>query len=177
MIAVAIRTAGDPLATVPAVRSAVAGIDPQPISAVATMTAHLDKEYGRARFLALLTMVFAIAAGVLTVVGLYGVTSHAVSQRTREFGVRSALGASPGQLVREVMKTSLVPVGVGLCAGMFLAVWAGRLVNTLLFDTAPADPLAFGLAITLLAGTATVASLIPARRAASVDPVSILRGE
>lgn len=178
MIAIALRTTGDPLAVVPAVRAAVADVDPlQPISAVSTMSSHLDKAYGRARFLSLLTILFAAAAGLLTIVGLYGVTSHAVTQRTREFGVRSALGASPWQLVRDVLRSSLVPVWIGLVFGLGLAIWTSRLVGALLFETAPAEPLAYVGSAGLLAGTALIASLIPARRAASIDPVRALRNE
>lgn len=178
MIAVAVRTAGDPMAFVPAVRTAVAAVDPlQPIGVVSTMSNHLDKAYGRARFLSLLTMLFAAAAGVLTIVGLYGVTSHAVTQRAREFGVRSALGASPWQLVHDVLRSSLLPVWVGLACGLGLAIWTGRLVSGLLFETTPADPLAYVASVGVLVGTAVIASLIPARRAATIDPVRALRDD
>jgi predicted permease len=176
MMAVAVRTTGDPMALVPAIRESVAQIDSmQPISGISTMRAHLDKAYGRARFLSSLTMLFAVVAGVLTVVGLYGVTSFAVAQRTREFGVRVALGASPVRLIREVLGASLKPVWFGIAAGLTLAVWTARLAQSLLFGTSPFDVATYVGAAVVIAATAAAASLLPARRAASTDPVEALR--
>lgn len=176
MMAVAVRTTGDPMALVPAIRAAAADVDPdQPISGVSTMEAHLQRAYGRARFLATLTMLFGVVTCLLTVVGVYAVTSFAVAQRTREFGVRAALGATPGRLGREVLAGSLLPVSWGAIAGIGLAMWTGRLIDALLFATAPLDPVAYATAIGVLAVTAGLASLVPARRAAGLDPVQALR--
>ena len=176
MMAVAVRTTGDPMSLVPAIRAAAAEIDStQPISGVNTMDAHLARAYGRARFLTTLTMLFGVVTCLLTVVGVYAVTSFAVTQRTKEFGVRAALGASPGRLGREVLKTSLMPVWFGAAAGVGLAMWTGRLIGTLLFGTAPMDPLAYIGATAVLIVTAALASFVPARRAAVLDPVKALR--
>jgi putative ABC transport system permease protein len=176
MMAVAVRTTGDPLALVPAIRAAAGEVDPtQPISGVNTMEAHLTKAYGRARFLTTLTMLFGVVTCLLTVVGVYAVTSFAVAQRTKEFGVRAALGASPARLGREVLSTSLMPVWLGAATGVGLAMWTGRLIGTLLFGTAPMDPVAYVGATTILIVTAALASFVPARRAAALDPVKALR--
>ncbi len=176
MMAVAVRTDGDPMALVSAIRAEAAKVDPaQPISGISTMEAHLEHTYGRARFLATLTLLFGAVTGLLTIVGVYGVTSFAVAQRTKEFGVRASLGASPVRLGREVLTNSLAPVWLGAAVGTVLAMWIGRLVGALLFDTAPLDPLAYLAAIGVLVVTAGLASLVPARRAAALDPVKALR--
>ena len=176
MMAVAVRTTGDPLSFAPAIRAAAAEVDPtQPISGVNTMEAHLTRAYGRARFLTTLTMLFGVVTCLLTVVGVYAVTSFAVAQRTKEFGVRAALGASPGRLGREVLTRSLMPVWFGVAAGVGLAMWTGRLIGAMLFGTAPLDPVAYVGATALLILTAALASFVPARRAAVLDPVKALR--
>ncbi len=176
MMAVAVRTAGDPMALVPAIRAEVFRIDAsQPISGVSTMAAHLDQTYGRARFLATLTLLFGAAMCLLAVIGVYGVTSVAVAQRTREFGVRTALGASPSRLGCDVLLTSLIPVGWGAFIGIGGAASASHLIGTLLFGTPPIEPMVYGAAATVLAVVTLVASLGPARRAATIDPVTALR--
>lgn len=176
MMAVAVRTTGDPLALVSAIRAEAAKVDSaQPISGVSTMAAHLDHAYGRARFLAMLTLLFGGVTCLLTIVGVYGVTSFAVAQRTREFGVRASLGASPARLGREVLTTSLLPVWVGAAAGLALAMWCGRLIASLLFATTPLNLTAYVAATAVIVLTAGLASLVPARRAAVLDPVKALR--
>jgi predicted permease len=176
MMAVAVRTTGDPMSLVPAIRAAAAEVDStQPISGVNTMDAHLTRQYGRARFLTTLTMLFGAVTCLLTVVGVYAVTSFAVAQRTKEFGVRAALGASPTRLGREVLTSSLAPVWLGAVAGVGLAMWAGQLISALLFGTAPMDPVAYVAATGLLIVIAGLASVVPARRAAALDPVKALR--
>lgn len=177
MMAVAVRTANDPLAIVPAVTQAVAEVDDrQPVSGIGTMLDHLDRAYGRARFLSQLSLVFGVVTMLLTIIGVYGVTSFAVTARTREWGVRAALGASPGHLGRTVLLGSLVPVCGGAFAGAALAWWASQWARSLLFATAPTDPAAYVAAAIVLFLTTTAAALAPARRAAAVDPVTALRG-
>jgi putative ABC transport system permease protein len=176
MMAVAVRTSGDPLALVPAIRAEAARVDPtQPISGVNTMDAYLDRAYSRSRFLARLTIVFGGLALLLAVMGVYGVTSFAVAQRTKEFGVRTALGASRARLMRDVVIKNLAAAAAGSVAGASLAMWGSRLIATMLFGTEPLNPSAYVLAIAVLLTTALSATLIPARRAATIDPVKALR--
>jgi len=176
MMAVAVRTAGDPMSLVSAIRAAAMEVDPtQPISGVATMDAHLKRSYGRAAFLSELTMLFGALALILAMIGVYGVTSFAVTQRTREFGVRAALGATPSQLVRTVMGESLAPVVVGVMAGLACAAASAQLIRTLLFGTATLEMTAYLTSAATLFATAVLASAVPARRAAQVDPVRALR--
>jgi putative ABC transport system permease protein len=175
-MAIALRTAGPPASFVDRVRAAIAEIDSsQPISGVSTMEAHLERAYGRARFLASLTLLFGTLALVLAVMGVYGVTSFSVTQRSREFSVRMALGASPSQLVRDVLTDSLRPVLIGAAVGLASAVAASSAARALLFGTPPTEVSAYLLAVAVLVATAAVGSLIPARRAARVDPVRALR--
>jgi putative ABC transport system permease protein len=176
MMAIAVRTAGDPIAVVPAIRAAAAEIDPtQPISGVSTMSTHLDHAYGRARFLARLTVVFGALSLLLAVMGVYGVTSFAVAQRTKEFGVRVALGATRARLMRDVLIRNLAAAAAGCAIGAGLAMWGSRLIAAMLFGTAPLEPAAYAVAVLLLMVTALCATAIPARRAATIDPVRALR--
>lgn len=176
MMAVAVRTTGDPLSLLSDARAAVAAVDvTQPISGVSTMAQHLDNTFGRARFLSQLTLAFGLSACVLTVIGIFGVTSYTVSQRTREFGVRSALGATPAAVLRTVLRQSLTPAIAGLSAGLLLAIWLGSLAGSLLYETSWSDPAPYVAATLLLALTTVAAALPPARRAARVDPVVALR--
>lgn len=176
MMAVAVRTSGDPLAVVPAIRAEASRVDPaQPISGVNTMEKYLDRAYGRSRFLAQLTMVFGGLALVLAIMGVYGVTSFAVAQRTKEFGVRAALGASRARLMRDVVIKNLAAAAAGCAAGAALAMWGSRLIAAMLFGTAPLDLSAYAAAMAVLLATALVATAIPARRAATIDPVKALR--
>lgn len=175
-MAVAVRTSGPPETFAGAVRAAVADLDPaQPISAVSSMDAHLDRAYGRARFLASLTVLFGALAVVLAVIGVYGVASFSVAQRSREFGVRMALGARPAQLIREVLGDSLKPVAAGTIAGLAAAVAASSAARALLFGTPPTEASAYLTAVSVLIVAAAAGSLIPARRAARIDPVRALR--
>lgn len=176
MMAVAVRTAGDPLGVVTAIRAAAAEVDPtQPISGVNTMAAHLERAYSRARFLAQLTIAFGGLALILAVMGVYGVTSFAVTQRTREFGVRTALGATRGRLMRGVVLRNLTATAAGCVVGVALAMWGSRLVGAMLFGTEPLEPSAYAGAVAVLLVTAVCATAIPARRAATIDPVKALR--
>jgi putative ABC transport system permease protein len=176
MMAVAVRTAGDPLALVPAIRAEAAKVDAtQPISGVSTMEAHLNRAYSRAQFLSRLTIVFGALALALAVMGVYAVTSFAVAQRTKEFGVRVALGASPARLMREVIAANLAASLAGAIAGAALAMWGSRFVASLLFGTAPLGAAACAGAVAVLMVTALIASGVPARRAAAIDPVRALR--
>lgn len=176
MMAVAVRTAGDPIGLVPAIRAAAAEVDAtQPLSGIHTMEEHLLKSYGRARFLAELTVLFGVLALGLAVIGVYGVTSFSAAQRTREFGVRTALGATPAMLMRTVMGENLTPILLGVAGGLAMAIAAAQLIATLLFDTAPTEISTYAIAATVLLLTALIATALPARRAGKVDPVRAIR--
>jgi putative ABC transport system permease protein len=151
-------------------------IDPRAGLTIASVGALLEQETGRPRMLAALTGIVGLIAIVLCAIGLYGLTASVVGQRAREMGVRAALGASPADLLRLLMRDSLRPVVFGLAAGAGAALLAGRVVATaMFFGVSPQDPIALAGAAAILLAAATLAVLVPARRAAEVDAASILR--
>jgi ABC-type antimicrobial peptide transport system permease subunit len=121
--------------------------------------------------------VFAAVALLLATVGVYGLTAFAVAERSQELGIRMALGANPHAVVASVVFHSLLLALAGVAAGLVAAMALGRLMASMLFDTAPADPLTFGGVATLLIATGFLASYAPARRAARIDPAITLRSE
>ena len=173
-----LRTAGDPALTTPALRAAMKEVDPAlPLSNVATLETLLDRSVSQARFLAALLGGFAALAAALALVGVYGLLSFSVSRRVRELGVRMALGAGRGRVVRLVLAQSATLVASGVVAGAGLAALLSQLLRTMLFGVEPGDPwtiVAMAMAIAVAAG---VASLPPAFRAARIDPVVALREE
>jgi putative ABC transport system permease protein len=175
---VAVRTKGDPLAQVGPIRAAIAAIDPgQPISGVSTMQRYLEEAYGSEQFLSMLTLTFGGLALVLAVLGVYGVAGWSTAQRTREFGLRTALGATRGAVSALALRQSLMPVCWGIAAGVLAAGALSRAVRALLFDISPDDPVSFVLAGGVVLLAALVACWIPAQRAARIDPVSALRAD
>jgi predicted permease len=177
-LALLIRTHGDPAAVAPGVRQALRQIDPQlPVFDLRTMTeVRVYTAWGQ-RLQGVLFGTFATLGLVLAAVGLYGVVAFGVSQRWHEIGVRMALGARRSQVVGAVVTEGLAPVLAGLVVGLALAVAAARLLEGLLFGVATHDLLTLVCAPLLLLLTAGAAALLPARRAASVEPVSALRAE
>jgi putative ABC transport system permease protein len=135
----------------------------------------LNDSMARSRFSATLLSLFAALALVLAVVGTYGVLSYGVTQRRKEIGIRMALGARPGMVLRMVLREAGGVVAVGLAAGLLGAFTLTRLMRGLLYEVSAIDPAIYAAVAALLAGAAIVASLIPARQAASVDPVSTIR--
>ena len=177
-LAVAVRTAHDPLAVVPAIRAAIARLDStQPISGVNTMAQHLTRAYGDEAFLSTLTVGFGALALGLAIVGVYGVVGWSSAQRTREFGLRCALGATPASVSALVVRQGLRPVIVGAVAGTGAALMLSRSIRGLLFDTAPADPALYAMAVAAVVLAAALACWIPARRAGRIDPVRALTAE
>lgn len=173
-----VRTKGDPMAIVPFVRSVVLGLDPAvPLEAVGTLQDRLSASVARPRFYALLLSLFALLALLLAAAGIYGVLAYQVAQRSREIGVRRALGAQRSNILLGVLRDGLVLVAVGLGLGMLAAVGATRVLGSLLFDVPPMDPWTFGLAPGLLIAVAALACYLPARRATRVEPVVALRWE
>jgi predicted permease len=177
-VTLVLRGRGDPLSLVPAVRGEVAAIDADlPLGRVATMQETLRQSVALPRLYLSFFAFFALVALVLAAVGIYGVTAHAVAQRTSEIGVRMALGADAGDVLRLVLRQTLVLVVAGLGSGIVLALALSRLMAGLLFDLSPQDPATFISIGLILTAVALIASWVPARRATRVDPLRALRTE
>jgi len=173
-----VRTAGPPRALVETVRGAFAATDPNlPVLDPRTMAEHMGAATFRQFFGASMLSVFGALALLLVAVGLYGVISYSVAQRTRELAIRIALGASAGDVLRLVVKQGLAMTAVGLIFGTALALAAGRLLQSWLLGASDADPLTFVIIPLLLSLVSLAACLVPARRAAKVDPMVALRYE
>jgi putative ABC transport system permease protein len=153
-------------------------MDPnQPVSDVRTMDEVLSESVAQPRFQATLLGLFAGLALVLATVGVYGVMSYSVGQRTREMGIRLVLGASPGGLLAMVIRQGLRLALIGLALGLAGSLALSRVLGTLLFEIQPTDPLTFAAVGALLIGVALLACYIPARRASHVAPMTALRYE
>jgi predicted permease len=173
-----VRTSGDPAAVVATVRRELQAMDPQlPVYNVRTMDAYLSDSVARNRFALLAFTVFASVALILAIVGVYGVLSYAVSMRTREIGIRVALGAGGDAISGMVLRQGALVTGIGLAVGLGGAIGLTRFLGSLLYGVSPTDPLTLGVVALVLFGTAVAASWIPARRAAGTDPAEVLRGE
>jgi len=175
---VAVRAAGDPAVLAPAVRAELAAIDPAvaPYD-VAPVSALVANSYLPQRIAASVMRVFGAGALVLAAVGLYGVLSFAVGQRTREIGVRVALGAGRGDVLRLVLGQSARLVALGLVLGLALAAIGARAAGALLFGVQPIDPASYAGTAFVLVLVGLAASYAPARRALGVDPAVSLRSE
>jgi putative ABC transport system permease protein len=173
-----IRTATDPTALVAAVRSVIRGVDPSvAISNIRTAEGILAASVGPRRFNMFLLGSFAAVALVLACVGLFGVMSYLVSQRTHDIGVRLALGAVPADIFRLVIGRGMVLAGGGALLGLAAAFWLSRSLEALLFQVRPTDLLTFATVVIVLLAVALIACAVPARRATRVDPVIALRYE
>jgi putative ABC transport system permease protein len=175
---VAVRTSGDRMASIATLRHDVAGLDPLlPLANVEKLADLVDASLAGRRFTTLLLLAFAAAAVALAVMGVYGVLTYLVGQRTREIGLRLALGASPSGVVWLFVREGAALTLVGLGAGLAGALAAGRWISALLFGVTPADPVTLAIVVCALAGAAACATYVPARRAAGVDPSDALRAE
>ncbi len=175
---VAVRTNGNPERYVNLVRNAIRSVDQdQPIAQVSNMEEMMSRSVGQRRLSMMLLSLFSGIALVLASIGIYGVMSYSVTQRSRELGVRIALGADRkdvlGLVLRQGMRLALIGIGVGLAAALVLT----RLIESQLYDVAATDPATFVLVAAVLAATALVANLIPAIRAMRMDPAVVLREE
>ncbi len=169
------RTAGDPLAVADAVRRAIWAVDKdQPVWSVAPMEGVLAKAMAPTRFLLFLFGAFAVVALLLAAIGIYGVLSYAVAQRTQEIGIRIALGARAAQVLRLVVGQGMGLTLGAIVLGLVAAAALSRLMQSLLFGVSPGDPPTFAVAALLLALIALLACWLPARRATRVDPVTAL---
>jgi putative ABC transport system permease protein len=159
-------------------RAALWSVDrDQPVWKVRSMEELVTGSRGTARAMSLLVGVFALLAVALSAVGIYGVMAYAVSQRTREIGIRMALGAASGRVLRLVVGRALTLTGIAIVLGAAGAAGLARLMGTLLFGVRPADPLTFLAAAAVLAAVGGLAAYVPARRAARIDPVRALADE
>jgi putative ABC transport system permease protein len=158
------------------VKKAIAAFDPdQPVSSMETMEQVVHDSVGPRRFPMLLLSVFAALALVLAAVGISGVVSYAAAQRTREIGIRVALGASKVDVLRLVVAQSMLWAAAGTALGIVGSLGVMRLLGGMLYGVRPADPLVLAAVSALLMGVALLACYIPARRAAQVDPMTALR--
>jgi predicted permease len=172
------RTEADPDATAPLLRREVAALDAQmPIFNMATLESRVERSVVNERLIATLSTALSGMATLLSVIGLYGVMTYMVTRRTREIGIRMALGALEWQIARSVLQEAGVLVGVGLAAGFVAAWWLGRYVESQLYGVTPADGVTIALAAIVLTLAATLAATVPARRAARVSPMTALREE
>jgi predicted permease len=171
-----VRTRGDPVAAAPALRAAVRDADRSlALDAVMALDERVRATLAKPRLYATLLAGFAGCALLIAAVGLYGVLSYAVSQRSRELAVRVALGARRADIVRLVLRQGLVVTVVGLTAGMIASAWLTQVIAAQLYGVTPHDTLTFVAVPLVLLGVATVACLVPARRAAAADPLRLLR--
>ena len=175
-MALVVRTASDPKGFVESIRREVLAVDAeQPIYDVAAMVDVVSRSVFLPRVSMLLLGAFAISALLLAVVGIYGVVSYTVTQRTRELGVRMALGADANSTLRLVLGKSMMLIGAGAACGLVASVAVTRVMSGLLYDVSPLDPAVFAGVSIVLATAGFVASLIPALRATRVDPIVALR--
>ena len=175
---IVMRTAGDPLAHAADGRAAVADVDPdQPVYEIKSMAQILDEDLRQSVVLIGILGVFAAVALVLAALGIYGVVAHAVAQRTREIGVRMALGAALGDVVRLVARQGLTPVAIGLAFGAAAGVAVSQLMTSVLYGVTPTDPVTYAAVAGILAIVSLVACIAPAMRAARIDPLLAIRSE
>jgi putative ABC transport system permease protein len=174
----AVKTTMNPASAASAIRAAIREIDPEmPVPAFRTMEDIVTESMAQQRFQMSLVLLFAVAATLLASLGIYGVVSYSVAQRTNEMGIRIALGARPGSITRMVLRQGLLPVAAGLAAGMVASVALGRILGSLLFGVSASDPITICAAVALLSAVALAATYVPAYRATHVDPVTALRYE
>ncbi len=174
----AIRTYSDPLAISIPVQKQFASLDPQlPVSHVQTMQQAIGDSLGNARFSASLVLAFAVLSLLLASIGLYGVLSYLMTQRTTELGVRMALGAQRDQVLRLMLLDGLQPAIIGLALGSAASAGITQLIRSMLYDTRPLDPAVYVAVTVTLLMVATLACMIPAWRASRLDPMQALRAE
>jgi putative ABC transport system permease protein len=173
-----VRTSQEPTALAPAIQREFLAVDGQlPVSKFRTMEQVISESTARANFTMLLLTIFAGTALLLAALGIYGLMSYSVEQRTQEIGIRVALGASGSDMLRMVIGRGLLLAGIGLAVGLAAAFGLTRLLSALLFGVKASDPMAFGAVAVTLAAVAWVAVYIPARRATRIDPLIALRYE
>jgi putative ABC transport system permease protein len=178
-MSLAVRSRGGaPARLAEPVRAAIRALDRDlPIASMRTWAELLNDTLSRRRFALVLLTIFGAGAVVLAVIGAYGVISLIVSQRTREIGIRMALGARPGEVLVLVLRQGMAPVIAGVLAGVAVSLAATRALDGMLYEVEPGDPATLAAVAALLVGASLAAISIPARRAAAVDPMVTLRHE
>jgi putative ABC transport system permease protein len=177
-MALLVRTEGEPAALEPAVRDALRGLDAGlPTYDVRTMPEIRANTTWEQRFFGEAMAAFAAAALLLACLGVYGLLSHAVSQRVHEMGIRLALGARPGDIVRQVVSEGLRVAALGIALGLLLALGLSRVLAGTLYGVSGADPGSYAFVVTALVAAVLAASYVPARRAGATDPMDALRYE
>jgi hypothetical protein len=172
-----VRATEDAEAIVPHLREAIWSVDrDQPVVRIATMESLVASTAAERRFILLLFQVFALAALVLTMAGIYGMMAGLVTERTRELGLRAAVGASASQIVGLVLTFGARVTGIGLLVGVAVAVFGTRLMGSMLYGVSHLDAVTYGAVVLVVAVMATIACAVPALRAARIDPASALRG-
>jgi predicted permease len=174
---VVLRTSVPPTRVIATVRSRLHQLGPTVPAELATLDARIAQSLAGRRFVMSVLGFFAEVALLLAGVGIYGVVSYQVAQRTREIGVRLALGAGPNRVLAHVLRQGMMLVGIGLIAGVLAAIALTRVLSGLLYEVSPSDPLTFGVTILLLTAVALLAIYIPARRATRVDPLVAMQVE
>jgi predicted permease len=174
----AVRTLGDPLQLVSAIRREIAAVDRhQAVTAVRTMESVIEASEGRRRSITTLLSIFAASGLLLVIIGIYGVLASSVSQRTREVGIRRALGAQPADVLRLVIGQGLALLAAGVALGIAGAIAATRVMEGLLFQVSPTDPTTFAAVAVILLLVTLAASYIPARRALGIEPAVALKDQ
>jgi putative ABC transport system permease protein len=175
---VMLRTSGEPMTFVPALKAAVHGADPQiPVEEVQTLADLRNERQASPRLTTLLLVIFAGIALVITIVGIAGVIGTSVTQRTREFGLRMALGASPRSVMTLILRQGLVLVVAGLAIGIAGAAAFSEVLTAYLYDTPPTDPRAYLGVVAVFIAAGLAACFVPARRATAIDPLSSLKAD
>ncbi len=176
-VRIVVRAAGDAIALAPTIRSEVRSLDPNlAITEFTPLEQLVARSVARPRFYTSLLALFAGVALALAATGIFGVMSYAVAQRAREISIRMALGAHVGDVLRMIVGRAIALAGAGLAIGIGAALVLGRVIRQQLFGVPLVDPLTLGVVVLVLIVSATVASLVPARRAAGLDPGTALRG-
>jgi putative ABC transport system permease protein len=173
------RSSADPAALAPTIRQAVKDVDPSQAAAydLQTMQGRIADSLGPRRFAVTLLGVFAAIALFLAALGLYGIISYSVAQRTQEIGIRMALGAKRMEVLRLVVGQGMRLVAAGVAVGIVVSLALAQVLSTQLFEVRAFDPITFFLTVLVMAAVALLASYVPARRAANVDPIVALRYE
>jgi predicted permease len=175
---IVLRSSVQPQSLIAPAREVLRQMDPElPMYNIRTMSERLNQSLWARRAYSWLFASFAVIALILAAAGVYGVVSYAVSQRTQEIGIRMALGAQPVQVLREILASGMVLVSVGVVVGLAGAFWAVRLLQSLLFGVSARDPIIFAAVVLGVATVGLIANIVPARRAASIDPMQALHFE